>query len=198
MIDCHWRKRISFVWEKCLHQKNPLCTEKGDGCADINTVCLLTSIKGNLLCAKAPRSKKTKPFFFSDRIRITASVKYCQPTSLCDAGEFACTVSIALSKNTHCCARFVRLPDCGIGNQRSLCISLKMFTRDGGGLMPSGTEKLNPCACPAPWYGSWPNITTFTESNGVVLNALNINDHGGYIVWFFSFAAKRCCFIWEK
>jgi hypothetical protein len=58
-----------------------------------------------------------------------------------------------------------------------------MFTSEGGGLVPAGTEKLKPCACPGLWYGSCPKITTFTLSKGVWLKALNISGPGGKIVF---------------
>ena len=47
-----------------------------------------------------------------------------------------------------------------------------MFRSDGGVGTPSGTEKQRPIAWPAPWYGSWPRITTRTSSKGVSASAL--------------------------
>ena len=41
------RISISFVFEKCLHPKNPLSAENGDGCGDINMKCFVVSIKGS-------------------------------------------------------------------------------------------------------------------------------------------------------
>src|SRR3989338_9155320 len=54
-----------------------------------------------------------------------------------------------------------------------------MFWRDGGMAILSGTEKQSPCACPSPWYGSCPRMTTFTASNGVSSKALKMNFGGG-------------------
>jgi hypothetical protein len=63
----------------------------------------------------------------------------------------------------------------------SLSISLKMFSNDGGKGMPLFTEKHSPLACPAPWYGSWPRITTLTLSKGQWSKALNMSLAGGYM-----------------
>src|SRR3546814_6934237 len=57
---------------------------------------------------------------------------------------------------------------------RSRWISLNMLSSDGGTGTPGSTEKHNPCAWPAPWYGSWPSTTTFTASNGVAPKAAKI------------------------
>lgn len=82
----------------------------------------------------------------------------------------------------------VRLPVAGGSVPVSAFISLKMLTSEGGKGMPSFTEKHKPCACPGPWYGSCPMITTFTRSNGQRLKALNISLPGGNIrCWVYSF-----------
>jgi len=46
---------------------------------------------------------------------------------------------------------FVRFPCLGAGIPRSVSISLNMLTNEGGGLIPSGTEKQRPWAWPDPW-----------------------------------------------
>ena len=56
---------------------------------------------------------------------------------------------MALSNNTPCMAQFSKLPFFIFGvfgglTAKSLSISLKIFTRDGGGVTPSGTEKESP------------------------------------------------------
>jgi hypothetical protein len=43
-------------------------------------------------------------------------------------------------------AQAVRFPVLGIGMLQELLISRKIFLREGGGFIPSGTEKLKPCA----------------------------------------------------
>ena len=67
----------------------------------------------------------------------------------------------------------------GAAMPRSRCSSLKMLSSDGGTGTPGGTEKHRPCAWPAPWYGSWPRITTLTWSNGVASSAAKICGRGG-------------------
>ena len=58
---------------------------------------------------------------------------------------------MALSSRTPCSAQFSKLPlVLEIFTFKSLSISLNMFTSEGGGLMPFGTEKESPCACPLP------------------------------------------------
>ncbi len=58
-----------------------------------------------------------------------------------------------------------------------------MFRKEGGILIPFGTEKDNPCAWPGPWYGSWPIITTLTLSRGVESKALKTFLGFGYTVF---------------
>ena len=92
-------------------------------------------------------------------------------------------VRVALSSNTPCSAQRVKLPVGGASVPISALISLKILTKEGGKGTPSLTEKQSPCACPGPWYGSWPIITTFTLSKGHKLKALNINFPGGYMAY---------------
>ena len=140
-----------FTCEKCLHQRNPLCELNGDGCAASKIKCLELSINPFLLCANAPHRRKTTCCCSSEIVRITASVNCCHPIAWCDPGSPALTVSIALSNNTHCSAHLDKFPDVGIVHQISVESSLKIFCRLGGFFTQSGTEKLNPCACQAPW-----------------------------------------------
>ena len=37
--------------------------------------------------------------------------------------------------------------------------------------MPGATENASPSACPGPWYGSCPRLTTLTRDSGVRANA---------------------------
>src|SRR6185503_6142353 len=66
-----------------------------------------------------------------------------------------------------------------------------MLTRLGGGQTPSLTEKHSPCACPGPWYGSWPRITTRTCSSGVRSSARNHSEPRGKICFPRSRSAIR-------
>src|SRR3990167_7727251 len=59
-----------------------------------------------------------------------------------------------------------------------------MFCSDGGRATSSPTAKHRPLAWPAPWYGSWPSITTLTLSNGHKSKALKIFFGGGYTAPF--------------
>ena len=149
LIPCS--SKYAFVFEKCLQPKNPLCTENGEGWATSNIRCFELSIRFFLLCANAPHKRNTTCSFFSEIICITASVKYCHQISWCDAGFPALTVKKAFKSNTHCSAHGVKLPIFGMAQPTSLCNSLKIFCKLGGCLTPSGTEKLRPCACQAPW-----------------------------------------------
>ena len=52
---------------------------------------------------------------------------------------------VEFNKSTPCFAHFVKLPSVFFSFiLRSCSISLNIFSRDGGGFIPSGTEKLNP------------------------------------------------------
>jgi hypothetical protein len=126
-----------LVLEKGLLQKNQRSAENGDGCAEHITKCLLSSIKLLFCCAKAPRKINTKCSFLSDKILITASVKICQPISLCEFGVSFLTVNVAFKRNTHSCVHFVKLPDFGAINHKSEYISLYIFLSDGGIVTPS-------------------------------------------------------------
>ena len=122
-------------------------------------------------------------------ILITASVKVSQPLFWWEPAWCALTVSVALSNSTPCSAQRSRLPDVGTGLPKSLFISLKMFCNEGGWSMPSGTEKQSPCACPGPWYGSCPRMTTLVCSAGQWSKALKMSFPGGYIfVVLYSFS----------
>eukprot|EP00601_Ochromonadales_sp_CCMP2298_P010856 CAMPEP_0173244360 /NCGR_PEP_ID=MMETSP1142-20121109/16052_1 /TAXON_ID=483371 /ORGANISM="non described non described, Strain CCMP2298" /LENGTH=194 /DNA_ID=CAMNT_0014176131 /DNA_START=523 /DNA_END=1107 /DNA_ORIENTATION=- len=55
-----------------------------------------------------------------------------------------------------------------------------MLRREGGVCTPFITENASPCACPCPWYGSWPMMTTLTLLSGHRLNAENMSLAGGY------------------
>src|SRR5690606_33709563 len=91
------------------------------------------------------------------------------------------TVSTLLSNSTPCLAQWVRQPWSGTGRLRSVEISLKILTSEGGGFTSGSTEKQRPWAWPGPWYGSWPMITTSTFSKGVVFRALKQLSRSGKI-----------------
>ena len=116
--------RISLNWLKGLLQKNPLSAEKGEGCADLRIKCLSVSMRLAFCCANAPRRMKTMPSFLSERVLMTASVKICHPIS--------------------CLARVSKFQLRGGSMSRSAFNSLKIFLKEGGILIPSGTEKLSP------------------------------------------------------
>ena len=143
--------RISLHWLKGLLQKNPLSAEKGEGCADLRIKCLSVSMRLAFCCANAPRRMKTMPSFLSERVLMTASVKICHPISLWEFGLFFLTVKLALRRRIPCLARFSKFQLRGGSMSRSAFSSLKIFLKEGGILIPSGTEKLSPWASPVPW-----------------------------------------------
>ena len=150
-----------FVLEKCLQPKKPELAENGEGWGAFKTRCLLASIKLSFSWANLPQRRKTRRSFLSDKVLMAALVSFSQPMSRWEAGLLARTVRIVLRSKTPCLAQLSKLPFVlEIFTPRSLSISLKIFTSDGGGVMPFGTEKESPCACPLPWYGSWPRMTT--------------------------------------
>src|SRR5262245_3553604 len=55
-----------------------------------------------------------------------------------------------------------------------------MLRKDGGMGTPGRTLKLNPCACPGWWYGSWPRISTRVCPGEHNRYALNRSSIGGY------------------
>ena len=122
---------------------------------------------------------------------MTASVNCCHPIALWEAASPARTVRTALSRSTPCSAHFLKSGEPLILIPNSLSISLKMFFNEGGAGTPSGTEKDKPIACPYPWYGSCPKITTFTLSTGVSSNALNISLPGGKMTFPSAFSRWR-------
>ena len=63
-----------------------------------------------------------------------------------------------------------RVPIASITKLMTLLLTFEAI--HGGKVIPSGTEKLKPIACPGSWYGSCPIITTFTSSKGQRLKAL--------------------------
>ena len=55
-----------------------------------------------------------------------------------------------------------------MGQSKSEALSLKTFRKEGGhGKLSSAILNATPWAWPGPWYGSWPNTTTFTSSGFV-------------------------------
>src|SRR3989338_1573877 len=122
-----------------------------------------------------------------DSLRMTASVSSSHPFPLCEPALCAATVNVALSRSTPCFAQRSRSPVLFLsGWPRSLSISLYIFCSDGGRFTPSFTAKHKPFACPAPWYGSCPRITTSALSNGHSSKARKIFLGGGYTIecWY--------------
>ena len=113
--------------------------------------------------AKLPHSMNTTGVSFSFIFFMIASVKFSHPRFLCEAGLSFSTVKTVFKSNTPSLAQHVKSPLVLIGIFKSLFNSLYIFWSDGGNLIPSFTEKANPLASPTPWYGSCPNITTFTS-----------------------------------
>ncbi len=170
----------SFAARKWPHHKNHWCAESGDGCGASRIRCFVVSINVFFDLAKFPRKRKTRWSWCCDKRWMTLSVNSSRQSLWCDAASCAFTVRIAFSNKTHCSARLVKFPFWRFV-QYSAWSSFAMFFKDGGMGTPSGTEKLSPCACPSPWYGSCHNITTFTVSNGVASNARKKSEPAGKI-----------------
>ena len=132
-------------------------------------------MKARLVWAWLPQSMKTTGRSPWAMWRITASVSSSQPLPEWLAAWPSSTVRQVLSSSTPFLAHLTRLPPGlgkgGKGTPRSRCISLKMFCREGGMRTPGATENDRPSACPRPWYGSWPRMTTRTSSGGVSSSA---------------------------
>jgi len=150
-----WAKSCSFnhllAFEKCLHPKNPLLAESGLGWAAFNRQCLEGLILLAFFCDGNPHNIKTTPcldLVFTASIII--SVNASQPFFWWLFAVPPLTVSTVLSKSTPCCAHLVKSPCFGTVNftSGSSLNSLYIFFKLGGGVVPGGTEKLNPIACP--------------------------------------------------
>ena len=118
--------------------------------------------------------------------------------SLWEFGEFFLTVSVAFNKNTHWVVRLLKFQDLGGSIHKSECNSLYIFLSEGGIVIQSCTEKQSQWASHSQWYGSCQMITTFTLLNGVLLNALKIWFHVGYMVYQLAFSCCKKSFIWLK
>ena len=82
--------------------------------------------------------------------RKTAREKSCQPQSLWLLGFPCSTVNTVFRRRTPCFAQGLKSPDSGIGRPKSAFSSLKMFFKDGGGVMPGPTLNARPFAWPGP------------------------------------------------
>ena len=156
------------------------------------------SISVFLLQAKAHHKTNINQSFLSERCCIVASVNFSQPIFEWDIGSDCLTVNDEFNIKTHCSAHFCKHPLFGGLIHKSSSNSLKIFCNDGGNLTPGWTEKHSQCACHGWWYGSCHNKTTFTLSNGVVLYALKIFFHSGYIIFHPLFSLCKVSFISKK
>lgn len=141
------KKRLHF--EKCLHPKNPLYAESGEGCTLSRTKCCGLVMSAFLLRAFPPQSIKTIGSFRSFRCLIMLSVSCSQPLPLCELASPERTVKTVFKRSTPCSAHGMRYGEVFL-MPTSLSISLKMLTSEGGASTPGLTEKLIPCACPSP------------------------------------------------
>ncbi len=102
------------------------------------------------------------------------------------ACELAClclTVRQALSSRTPCLAHPTRWPWVGaVKPSTSVLNSLYMFRKLGGVVTPTLTLKQRPWACPGPWYGSCPSMTTLTSCMEQVRVQLKTSSGGGNTV----------------
>ena len=153
-----------FVLENGLLPKKPELHENGDGWVASNTRCFGLVIRLFLLLAKLPHRINTTGVSFSFIFLMIASVKFSQPKFLWEAGLSFSTVKTEFNSNTPSLAQHDKSPLSDISIFRSLFNSLYIFFSEGGSFIPLLTAKANPFASPTPWYGSWPNITTFTSS----------------------------------
>ena len=152
--------------------------------------CFLESISVLFCLALLPQRIKTICFFCVLMVRMTASVNSSHPLSLCELGCCFRTVSTVFRSKTPCFAHAVRLPLCGGESLRSFSRSMNIFFKEGGWGTPSETENDSPFACPYPWQGSCPRMSTRTESKGVCWNAEKIWFPGGRIVCCY-FSSRR-------
>ena len=116
--------RYAFVFEKCLHPKNPLNAERGEGWGDCKIRCLLSSISGALLRAFPPHKINTAFSVLSEISFITLSVNHAQPHLECEFARCARTVKVVFKSNTPPFAHLVKSPQFGSVMPRSVCISL--------------------------------------------------------------------------
>ena len=98
---------------------------------------------------------------------IIWSVNCSQPWFLCDVGVCASTVNTAFNSNTPSFAHGFNELCLGNGIPKSFSSYLKMFFKEGGFNTSLLTENDKPSAWLGPWYGSCPNITTFTSLKSV-------------------------------
>ena len=125
--------RNALHLEKCLQPKKPLYADRGEGCTLSSTRCCGAVMSFFLLRALPPQSRKTIGCSCSFSFSIIWSVKVVQPRFL---WLFACprrTVRVVFSMSTPRSAHLVSVPSLGGVMPRSLCSSLKMFCRLGGG-----------------------------------------------------------------
>src|SRR4029450_8777858 len=101
-------RNTALVLENTRLPRNPRCADRGEGCAAVRTTCRLASINLIFFCAYAPHSRKTTGSSFSPTARITVSVNFSQPLSLCELGWCARTVNTAFSIRTPCSAQGTR------------------------------------------------------------------------------------------
>ena len=171
---------ISFVVLNGLLPKKPRYADNGLGCAvrktwtrEVSVIFASLLAFWNVLYACVPHRTKTLSFLVFITARKMADVTSSQPLSLWELAWCALTVSIVFKSKTPCCFQSSRFPlmRCILTSEYN---SWYIFLKEGGRGCPSGTEKLNPWACPGSWYGSWPRITTLISSGAKPLMALKI------------------------
>ena len=135
--------------------------------------CFEESITSSKFWACLPQSIKTTLFVFEETTSIILLVKISHPRPLWELALSFSTVNTVLSSNTPWSAQGCKFPDFGKGIFKSDSSSLKIFIKDGGKGIPLLTLNDKPFACPSPWYGSCPKITTLILFNGVEFKALN-------------------------
>ena len=130
--------------------------------------------------ACAPHSINTRGCSKSFKNSSKCSENSIQPRPAWLAGLPRSTLHDVFISNTPRFAHSSKKPLLGISHPKSSCSSLKIFCKLGGTGTPGRTEKHMPCACPGPWYGSCPMITTFVVSSGHWAKHENISGLSGY------------------
>ena len=140
------------------------------------------------VCARAclPHKMKTHGRSESRRYSITDPVRLCQPKCAWLPGSPSDTVKTSLRSKTPCRGKCSKTPSSlnackeSDSGPTSSASSFKIFRKEGGQTTPCDTENAKPWACPRPWYGSWPKMTTLTALGTHERNAASSKPWGGY------------------